>query len=87
MPMSLGDFVETVMTELGPFLEEGTPVSFHLKVGVECITEVGWVPVVCSFLSTSTIVSDKNDISFTVLANNAPSQGKSPEHQKEKKEI
>ena len=81
MPMSLGDFVETVMTELGPFLEEGTPVSFHLKVGVECITEVGWVPVVCSF------VSDKNDISFTVLANNALSQGKSPEHQKEKKEI
>ena len=81
MPMSLGDFVETVMTELGPFLEEGTPVSFHLKVGMEGITEIGWVPVVCSF------VSNENDISFTVLANNAPSQGKSPEHQKEKKEI
>lgn len=70
MPMSLGDFVETVMTELGPFLEEGTPVSFHLKVGVECITEVGWVPVVCSLNSDF----DRNDISFVVKANTAPSQ-------------
>lgn len=70
MPMSLGDFVETVMTELGPFLEEGAPVRFHLKVGIGCFSDVGWHPIICS----SERDFGWNDISFVVLANKVPSQ-------------
>lgn len=82
MPMSLGDFVETVMSELSPFLEEGAPVTFHLKVGAESYVDVGNVPIVGSWDSDF----DRNDVSFVVLATSCVSKEKTnEEHQEEKK--
>ena len=70
MSIPIGYFVKTVMSELSPFLEEGAPVCFRLKVGMAYFEDDEWGPVVCSLNSDF----DRNDISFTVLANTAPSQ-------------
>lgn len=82
MPMLIGDFVETVMSELSPFLEEGAPVRFHLKVGIGCFSDVGWHPIICS----SERDFGWNDISFVVKATNCASREKTnEEHQEETK--
>ena len=82
MPMSIGDFVETVMSDLSPFLEEGAPVRFHLKVGINYFSDVGWYPIICS----SERDFGWNDISFVVKATNCASREETnEEHQEETK--